>query len=78
MLSRLGIRMGIFYESNSVSQRLHWYLLAGGKGKYSWSSCRDFYAGRTNVKHDCYADSDILFLENKTVNLQHWSAVAGA
>jgi hypothetical protein len=32
MLSRLDVCMGICYENNSAYQRLHWYLLAGGKG----------------------------------------------
>lgn len=32
MLSRLGVRMGICYENNTTHQRLHWYLLVGGKG----------------------------------------------
>jgi len=73
MLSRLGIRLRICYENNSAHQRLHWYLLTGGNSKYSRSSCRDFYSGRTSKKHDCYADKDILFLEAKNVNLLNWS-----
>ena len=77
MPSRLGMRMGIYYENNSAHQRLHWYLLAGGKSNYSRSFFRDFYPGRTNTKHDCYAENDVLFLEAKIVNLFNWSYCRG-
>lgn len=45
------------------------------KGKYSRSPGRDFYPGLTNTKHDSYEDSDILFLEAKSVNLLHWCEI---